>query len=101
MPFKRVVINSVHYWIFFALFNAIELYLFPSGHTYSRPVIALLCAAWAVFEFLNYKCHKILGDFRRTPKQKSDDDEYKNASKDRQIPYGYGFDYVSCANYFW
>lgn len=24
-----------------------------------------------------------------------------NATKERQIPYGYGFDLVSCANYFW
>ena len=72
MPFKRVLINSAHYWVFFALLNAIELYLFPSGHTYEKPVIAGLTALWAIFEFLNYKCHKILGDFRRNPKKKDD-----------------------------
>ena len=100
MPFKRVFINSVHYWILFALFNSIELYLLPSGHTYSTPVIGGLCSLWAIFEFLNYKCHKIMGDFRRSPKKKGDE-EYENVSKKRQIPYGYGFDLVSSANYFW
>ena len=72
MPFKRVMINSFHYWILFALLNSIELYLFPKGHTYSTKCIAGFCGAWAFFEFMNYKCHKILGDFRRSPKEKSD-----------------------------
>lgn len=100
MPFKRVLINSLHYWVFFALFNAIELYLFPSGHTYSQPVIIGIVALWAIFELLNYKCHTILGNFRKTPKQK-DEKEYTNQAKARQIPYGFGFNQVSCANYFW
>lgn len=71
MPFKRVIINSTHYWIFFGLLNAIEMYLFPNGHTYSKSIIALLAALWAFCEFMNYKCHKILGDFRKTPKTKN------------------------------
>jgi len=100
MPFKRVMINSFHYWILYGLLNAIELYFFPSGHTWDKNVIVGLCALWAIFEFLNYKCHKVLGDFRRVPKKK-DEKEYVNMSKERQIPYGYGFDLVSCANYFW
>jgi very-long-chain enoyl-CoA reductase len=94
------MINSFHYWILFALFNAIELYLFPSGHTYSQPVIAGIVGAWAFFEFMNFKCHTILGNFRKSPKSKNDK-EYINLAKERQIPYGYGFDIVSCANYFW
>ena len=98
MPFKRVFINCVHYWIFFALFNSIELYLFPSGHTYHQCIIYTLVALWAVFEFCNYKCHMVLSSFRRN-KEKSD--EYENASKKRGIPFGWGFNLVSCANYFW
>jgi very-long-chain enoyl-CoA reductase len=100
MPFKRVLINSFHYWVLFALFNAIELFFFPSGHSHSKTTTAVLVGLWAIFEFLNYKCHKVLGDFRKTPKAKSDKD-YINVSKERQIPYGYGFGLVSCANYFW
>ena len=72
MPFKRVMINSGHYWVLYALLNSIELYLFPSGHNYPTAFIAGLCGAWALFEFMNYKCHKVLGDFRRSPKEKTD-----------------------------
>lgn len=50
---------------------------------------------------MNYKCHKILGDFRKVKKPKTENAEYENLAKARQIPYGYGFDAVSCANYFW
>lgn len=100
MPFKRVLINSFHYWVLFGLLNAIELYFFPSGHSNSPVVTAALTALWAIFEFLNYKCHTVLGGFRRNPKQKNDK-EYVNLSKERQIPHGWGFDTVSCANYLW
>lgn len=100
MPFKRVLINSIHYWVLFALFNSIELFFFPSEQTYSPTVIGILAALWGLFEFMNYRCHKILGGFRTSPKEKSDK-EYINVSKARQIPYGAGFGLVSCANYFW
>lgn len=100
MPFKRVLINSFHYWVLFALFNSIEIFFFPSGHQPCKCTTWVLIALWAIFEFMNYKCHKVLGDFRRSPKLKSDK-EYTNATKERQIPYGYGFGWVSCANYFW
>lgn len=72
MPFKRVLINSFHYWILFALFNSIELFFFPSGHTHSKSTTAILVTLWAIFEFMNYKCHKVLGDFRRAPKVKTE-----------------------------
>lgn len=49
MPFKRVFINSIHYWIFFALANGIELYFFPSGHTYPQPILIMLILAWSLF----------------------------------------------------
>lgn len=100
MPFKRVLINSIHYWVLFALFNSIELFFFPSEQTYSPATIGILSALWGLFEFMNYKCHKILGGFRKSPKEKSDK-EYINVSKARQIPHGAGFGLVSCANYFW
>lgn len=65
MPIKRVFINCLHYWVFFALFNSIELYLFPNGHTYNKGTIYVLVVLWAVFEFCNYKCHMILSSFRK------------------------------------
>ena len=97
MPIKRIYINCAHYWIFFGLFNAIELYLFPSGHTYSKPVIYILFALWVVFEFCNYQCHLILASLRKT-KEKSDETVL---AKKRCITYGWGFNKISCANYFW
>ncbi len=75
MPFKRVLINSIHYWILFAFLNAAELYMFPSGQTYSPKMYGFLCAIWLYFEYMNYKCHKILGGFRKEQKKK-DDKEY-------------------------
>ena len=72
MPFKRVLINSGHYWVLFGLFNAIELYLFPSGRTINKSLLAALFALWAICESMNYKCHVVLGSFRRTPKLKND-----------------------------
>ena len=72
MPFKRVLINSFHYWVLFALFNSIELFFFPSGKSNSPATTYTLVSLWALFEFLNYKCHKVLGDFRRSPKSKND-----------------------------
>lgn len=99
MPFKRVFINSIHYWVFFGLFNAVELYFFPDGHSYSTLTLALIFLGWAGVEFCNFQCHKILSSFRQ--KKSKADGEYVNESKQRGIPYGWGFNQVSCANYFW
>jgi very-long-chain enoyl-CoA reductase len=68
MPFKRVIINSLHYWVFFALMNSIELFCFPSGHNYSRVTLAVIVSFWIVFEVINYKCHRLMSDFRRPRK---------------------------------
>ena len=72
MPTKRFLINCTHYWILFALFNGIELFFFPKGHTYDRSVLIAIIAFWALFEFLNLQCHMTLSSFRKSPKQKSE-----------------------------
>jgi len=99
MPTKRCLINCTHYWILFALFNGIELFFFPKGHTYDQPILIAIVVAWALFEFLNLQCHLVLSSFRKAPKQKAEG--YENQSKRRGIPRGWGFGLVSCANYFW
>lgn len=99
MPLKRVFINSIHYWVFFALANGIELYFFPNQHTYNPIFLGGLVIAWAIFEFCNFQCHLILSSFRK--KKVKVDGEYCNESQQRGIPYGWGFDQISCANYFW
>jgi very-long-chain enoyl-CoA reductase len=46
-------------------------------------------AAFTVFEFLNLMTHITLKNLR------------KPGTQERGIPKGWGFDLVSCANYFW
>ena len=57
MPLKQLLINCTHYWILFALFNGIELFFFPKGHTYDQPILIAIVVAWAFFEFCNLQCH--------------------------------------------
>jgi len=52
-------------------------------------VTAALVGAFCFFEFMNFMCHMTLKNLR-TP-----------GSRERKIPYGWGFDKISCANYFW
>lgn len=48
-----------------------------------------MAAAFTLFEFLNLNTHIVLKNLR------------KPGSQERGIPRGWGFDLVSCANYFW
>lgn len=91
MPFFNVFKNSTHYWILLG-FGAMYFFLHPS---YTPPAWAsdnvhyALSAAFVFFEFMNFNCHCALRDLR------------KPNSSERGIPKGWGFDMVSCANYFW
>lgn len=95
MPFKRVFINSAHYWILFALLNSIELFMFPKASKWKTNDLIILFVIWAFMEFLNFKCHQELSSFRK----KGAKGESEN--KTRGIPRTYGFKFVSCANYLW
>ena len=44
---------------------------------------------FCIFEFFNLQCHLVLKNLR------------KPGTTERGIPRGWGFEYVSCANYFW
>lgn len=91
MPFNRVFINSGHYW---GTFGALVGYFFFHPR-YTEPdylpknVKYGLIGAFAVFQFLNFMCHKALRNLR------------KPGTTERGIPKGWGFGLVSCANYFW
>lgn len=91
MPFFNVFKNSFHYW---AIFGGLNMYFFLHPD-YTPPKWAsdnmfyAFTAAFAVFEFLNLMCHITLKNLR------------KPGTQERGIPKGWGFDLVSCANYFW
>ncbi len=101
MPKSRVFINSFHYWILFALLNSIELFMLPKKEIFSNGKIIALLAFWLACELCNLKCHLILSSFRKKNKTNSTETNYESTSQKRGIPYGCGFDLVSCANYFW
>ncbi|CAD2104755.1 3-oxo-5-alpha-steroid 4-dehydrogenase, putative [Plasmodium vinckei petteri] len=92
MPIVRVPINCGHYWILCGV--NIGYYLFhPKYKPYnlgSKPhLVYYIFFVLLVLEFLNLKCHLILKNLR------------PRGTKTRGIPYGYGFNYISCANYFY
>lgn len=91
MPFFRVFINSSHYWILngvligYFLFH--PLYFSPLQN---YPIASIfLVILFFVSELMNFCCHIILRNLR------------KNSQGEKGIPHGFGFGYVSCANYFW
>ncbi len=91
MPFMNVFKNSTHYWILLG-FGSMYFFLHPN---YTPPSWAndsihmILCAAFIFFEFMNFMCHMVLRNLRAP------------GSSERGIPTGWGFDKISCANYFW
>ncbi|KAI3405302.1 TSC13 [Candida oxycetoniae] len=99
MPIFNIFKNSTHYWILSGFnlayfvygpsfgYTGLMSFVFhvnelPSWVTYS------LIAVWAFAEISNYKTHKILSQIR--------DQDVKRYV----IPHGYGFNLVSCPNYF-
>jgi len=65
------------------------VFLKPSFENGSKIIILALAVLFLLFEYLNFKCHLVLKNLR------------KEGSTDRGVPSGWGFDKISCANYFW
>lgn len=91
MPFFNVFKNSAHYWLLLGV-GAMYFFLHP---LYTPPAWIsdtnqyILTGAFFFFEFMNFQCHGVLRDLR------------KPGTTERGIPYGWGFGFVSSANYFW
>ncbi|KAK9324114.1 3-oxo-5-alpha-steroid 4-dehydrogenase-domain-containing protein [Lipomyces orientalis] len=88
MPLLNIFKNSGHYWVL----SGFSLAYFCYGPT-PRPdlpgyLFYGLIAFWAYSEISNFITHLILSSLR--PK----------GTRVRKIPYGYGFNLVSCPNYF-
>jgi len=91
MPFFNIFKNSSHYYLLCG-FNIMYFFMHP---LYTQPEWAdrqatYVCVGFfCFFEFMNLMCH-ITQMNLRTP-----------GTKERKIPHGWGFDQISCANYFW
>ncbi|XP_053992638.1 uncharacterized protein LOC128883850 isoform X2 [Hylaeus volcanicus] len=91
MPVIRLPINCAHYWLICGV--GIGYYLchplyqppFNDNLIYIYTMSLLFC----IFEGLNFKTHLILRELR------------PRGTKKRGIPHGWGFQWVSCANYTW
>lgn len=90
MPLKNLFVNCAYYWLLNGAF--IGYFLFHPKYTdpkWSPLTLAALISTFIGAEGLNFICHMILRNLRPA------------GTKSRGIPRGYGFNIVSCANYFW
>ncbi|KAJ3520370.1 hypothetical protein NMY22_g12787 [Coprinellus aureogranulatus] len=97
MPFLNVFKNSAHYHILSGLFLAYDVYS-PRFSASSPAIIGTyrndanwlwaFAGAWAFAELSNLHTHLTLRNLRPAGTRK------------RAVPYGYGFNLVSCPNYF-
>lgn len=90
MPVTRLPINCAHYWLLNGLF--ISYFLFhPLYMDPKHPKFVLwgMVALFIISELMNGATHIHLANLRPP------------GTKTRGIPKGWGFDLVSCANYFW
>uniref|UniRef100_A0A6T5U6C0 3-oxo-5-alpha-steroid 4-dehydrogenase C-terminal domain-containing protein n=1 Tax=Lankesteria abbotti TaxID=340204 RepID=A0A6T5U6C0_9APIC len=90
MPIYRLPINCFHYWIIFGA-SVGYFVCHPRYHALFTSPIPIYTAALVmlVFEFFNFQTHITLRNLR------------PRGTKSRGIPQGWGFELVSCANYFW
>jgi very-long-chain enoyl-CoA reductase len=92
MPIFNLLKNCTHYWFIFGFIN---MYFFlhpdykPPRWAKDKKYMYTLVALFLFFEFLNLMTHLTLRNLR------------KPGSTERGIPQGWGFQYISCANYFW
>ncbi|KAF8621986.1 hypothetical protein AX15_007341 [Amanita polypyramis BW_CC] len=97
MPLGNILKNSSHYHLLSGLLLAYDLYRpqFSATSSYIKGTIRnndtflFICAsAWAFAELSNLHNHLTLRSLR------------PEGSRQRAIPYGYGFSFLSCPNYF-
>lgn len=90
MPIKNLFINIFYYWVLFGVSCGYSLF----NRNYSNSIFnnygyVYFCLFY-LFEYMNFKCHML----QKKAKMESQG-QYKI------LPGIYGFQYVSCANYFW
>lgn len=91
MPLFNIFKNSIHYWIL----NGWAAMYFIIHPKYTAPawgndtIFTVFAVVFTIFELLNLMAHITLSNLR------------KPGTTQRGIPKGWGFDLVSCANYFY
>ncbi|KAJ3352167.1 3-oxo-5a-steroid 4- dehydrogenase [Allomyces javanicus] len=88
MPLSNLFKNSFHYWVLSGVLIAWRVFAPNGAPEHSDAYIAACVALYAFGQMSNYMTHAILRDLRPP------------GSTARKIPYGYGFNLVSCPNYF-
>eukprot|EP00828_Plagiopyla_frontata_P048523 TRINITY_DN9327_c0_g1_i1.p1 TRINITY_DN9327_c0_g1~~TRINITY_DN9327_c0_g1_i1.p1 ORF type:complete len:329 (-),score=37.63 TRINITY_DN9327_c0_g1_i1:63-1049(-) len=99
MPIFNLFKNCFHYWIIAGFSICFELFFWWDNPNYSEFLPYLIAGLFLFCEFMNLNCHINLSNIRRVPGTMNTTSE--ELAKKRQIPYGYGFGRISCANYFW
>lgn len=91
MPMFNIFKNSAHYWILMGFCS--NYFLLHPDYTppawCSETLHYIMFVMFILFEFMNLMCHITLRNLR------------KPGTTEKGIPHGYGFQFVSCANYFW
>ncbi|KAI5295476.1 3-oxo-5a-steroid 4- dehydrogenase, partial [Ascosphaera acerosa] len=91
MPAWNIFRNSAHYWLLSGVNIAYWVYSPTAKAATAAPNPYLLYPGLALFvlgELANFNCHLALKNLR------------KPGSNAREIPRGFGFDVVTCPNYF-
>lgn len=95
MPAFNIIKNSTHYWLLSGVLLAVGVYSPYHGEKAVRGTvrddpyfIAGCVAVWLLAELFNLQSHLILRSLRPA------------GTRVRKIPYGGGFRWVSCPNYF-
>jgi very-long-chain enoyl-CoA reductase len=92
MPIFNLLKNSFHYWFIFGFIN---MYFFlhpeyrPPAWARSKKFMYGVIILFVLFEYFNLMTHITLRNLR------------KPGTQERGIPQGWGFQWVSCANYWW
>ncbi|KAG7549016.1 hypothetical protein FFLO_03129 [Filobasidium floriforme] len=94
MPFRNIFKNCSHYWLLCGVMTAASFFrpqygaAAVKGTVFDNPIwIGAWSLLWVYGEFSNYLTHMNLRSIRTPPGQP------------RNFPKGYGFDQVTCANY--
>ncbi|KAJ1501187.1 hypothetical protein HMI54_007080 [Coelomomyces lativittatus] len=88
MPLSNLFKNSFHYWIISGGLIAFTAFKQDGVHECSNLYLYFCLALFFFSQASNFLCHWKLRQLRPL------------GSKIRKIPYGYGFNWVSCPNYF-